>query len=612
MRIDLPCKIKITQIGPNRFSWGDKLIEKDGRLYIQRTTDFRTHPKFAKRIYFAFRPFWWLLHIYDSLFAERFAPQLAFGFSTLTTYPQAGSGGSNVTCDGNVYRYNVDETFTAINTGSGHNADNTGTELWAHLASSGTTNQFTSNYKAIATFDTSSIGANSTLQSATMSLYGSLKNASLGPPDLHIAGATPASNNALVAADYGQVQTTSFGSITYANFSTSGYNDIALNSSGLSNINKTGISKFSFQLNWQINNSFTGTWDSWALSYMHSYSADQTGTTQDPKLVVTYLVVYDETNRADTLLLSGTQADLQNYREARTTSYIIADTKADLQNYREARTTSYNLTEAKWDFKAYFESLIDSLILSESKSDLQTYADVLNILLALTETKSDLQAYIENPATLHVIADTKTDLQNYLEFLQILQALSETEFDFIPYIESLTDTFLLSESRTELQNYIDALSTIYSLTQTEVDTKLFFEILNFFFNLAETETDSKFKDERFRADTFQLSYTSKDLQFYLERLIELLQHAHAKNELQDYLELLQESMNHSTDTQDIKESFEQLADLLTQIQAVQGDIYGDYIYNELNRPDTFQSTDSVNDELLKTIAKLRYLLVVKN
>jgi len=149
------CRTRITQIGPNRFSWGDELFRENGRWHLRRTTDFRTHPKFAKRLYYAFRPLWWTLHAWDWFIADRIVPALSWGFGSLTAYP-----------------------------------------------------------------------------------------------------------------------------------------DFALNAAGIANINKTGVSRFSTQLEWQINNSFTGTWASELGTYYAFYMADQTNT--EPKLVVTYTVSGEE------------------------------------------------------------------------------------------------------------------------------------------------------------------------------------------------------------------------------------------------------------------------------------------------------------------------------
>jgi len=138
------------------------------------------------------------------------------------------------------------------------------------------------------TFNTSSIGAGATNLSAVLSIRGSLKSEGLGANEIHIAGSTQASNNSLAISDFQNVGRTSFASIAQASYSTAVYNDFSLNASGITNINKTGVSKFSAQLGWDLNNNFTGTWVSDADTLIRSYDADSAGTTNDPKLTITY------------------------------------------------------------------------------------------------------------------------------------------------------------------------------------------------------------------------------------------------------------------------------------------------------------------------------------
>lgn len=284
---DIPASTKVYEIGANYFSY-DWFFHKDkkGNWHVTKTTDFRTHPKFGKRLYYAFRPLWWVMHFWDWLLADRFAPRLSFGFTTLTAYPAAGDSSP---IDGLVGRSGVNETFSTIRSGAGTlKSTGSSNNNFAYLAGSATTNQFASLLRSIFCFDTSSITSTPTITQAIFSLFGQSKDNGLGSPDLHVAGATPASTSTLANSDYGQCQTTSFGSVAYASFSTSAYNDITLNASGISNISKTGISKFSAQTSWDINNSFTGTWGSGAEGFLGGNYADQAGTTQDPKLVVTY------------------------------------------------------------------------------------------------------------------------------------------------------------------------------------------------------------------------------------------------------------------------------------------------------------------------------------
>ena len=252
-------------------------------------TDFRTHEKYAKRLYYAFAPVWWTLHFWDWLIADRLMPRLSFGFSTLTVYPDPSSGA--VTMDAMVQRTGVDDTLSTIRSfsGNGTTAED-GPNIGSQITASTTSNQFAGCYRAILTFDTRSLPVFAAISSAVFSMWGSLKGNGLGDDGIHLVAAAPANNNSINTADYASVGSTSFGSVSYASFATSAYNDISLNAAGLSHITEEGISKFANRGSWEYNNSFTGVWASGLNSRLFYSTSDTAGSGNDPKLVVTYLV----------------------------------------------------------------------------------------------------------------------------------------------------------------------------------------------------------------------------------------------------------------------------------------------------------------------------------
>jgi len=212
--------------------------------------------------------------------------------ATLTVYPDAGTGGT--TMDALLqYLNGSGEDWATIRTQTnGTTASATVVNsFFGRIRTDGNTDKFDIILRGIFLFDTSSLGGDALLSTVTLSLYGTAKIETLtGNNDLDIGSSSPASDNNVVAGDYSQIARTSFGSIAYASYSTSAYNDITLNANGISNIDKTGISKFSTQIESDMNNT-EPTWvaGNEAMGYS-GYYADQSGTTQDPKLTITYIV----------------------------------------------------------------------------------------------------------------------------------------------------------------------------------------------------------------------------------------------------------------------------------------------------------------------------------
>jgi len=204
-------------------------------------------------------------------------------------YPDADPEITSV--DGTAYYWiGICDTWENIRNKEGSNSDDIAVEMGINVNSVGvpencTENNFAGCGRIILLFDTSVLPDECNINSASIFLYGTGKQSGLGKPDLHIASATPTSNTSLITSDYSQVGIISFGNIAYDDFLTTGYNEISLNSSGIANISKTGISKFSGQSSWDINNNFTGIWVEQGTSDIKFYLADK-GVGYKPKLVV--------------------------------------------------------------------------------------------------------------------------------------------------------------------------------------------------------------------------------------------------------------------------------------------------------------------------------------
>src|SRR3990167_7802981 len=107
-------KEPIDVILPNSISWKNK-----GKI----TTEFRSHNKYAKRLYVGLYPLWWLCHQWDIAFYPRFN----LGFDTLG--PVQPVAGDNSPIDGYVYRSGVDETFSSIRSGAGNGNNTTDADI---------------------------------------------------------------------------------------------------------------------------------------------------------------------------------------------------------------------------------------------------------------------------------------------------------------------------------------------------------------------------------------------------------------------------------------------------------------------------------------------------
>ena len=121
----------------------------------QFRSSFSSQPALQKSLYQGFKPVFWGMHAYDWLLPDRVSQRWVqslirpmrpvfegFGLSTLTAYPQAGGGGSNVTCDGYVEVVDVDETLSSIRAETGNKVSVAEGGILIDLNATSTPNQF--------------------------------------------------------------------------------------------------------------------------------------------------------------------------------------------------------------------------------------------------------------------------------------------------------------------------------------------------------------------------------------------------------------------------------------------------------------------------------------
>lgn len=209
---------------------------------------------------------------------------------SLTVYPDPHPESTSV--DGRVAHGGTNLSWATIIAESGNTAVDTESDIWAmHFLAGTTTNLWNELTRGIFLFDTSPLTTDAIITEAILSLWGESKFDNLAAsPDINIYLSAPASNTALAAGDFDSLGSTPFATaITYANFLTAAYNDFTLNGSGISNISLTGVSKFgSRNANYDVAGSLPP-WVSGGTARLRIRYADVAGTTNDPKIVITYV-----------------------------------------------------------------------------------------------------------------------------------------------------------------------------------------------------------------------------------------------------------------------------------------------------------------------------------
>ena len=253
--------------------------ELDGRSYIVR---YREDPEEA------------LLQVLNNIISQVGKPGKTIiagkvGNTTSTFYPDANPESTSVDGDLSV----IQSTWNAAHDATSGTADDSGNDI---LSRSAKTGSGTHNiWRAVLLFDTTTLPDTDNIDSATLDLFVfEVKNeaGADGYSYQAVVSSNPASNVALASGDYDAVgdavDNPTKGSADIANntFSTGVYNSISLNATGLSWISTTGVTKLGVRDGHDIEDNVGGLTGNGIESHIWFYAADQTGTANDPKLVV--------------------------------------------------------------------------------------------------------------------------------------------------------------------------------------------------------------------------------------------------------------------------------------------------------------------------------------
>lgn len=245
-------------------------------------------------------------------------------------------------CDGTDRRYTGSETWQQA-----HDAAS-GTDVYDALAS---TNLVYSDpslgliTRGFVTFDTSALPDNAIILSATLSFYGKTSTTgTVGSVDL--VDSTQASATALVAGDFSKAGTTQLATgINIGSWNTAGYNDFALNAAGLAAINVSGYSKFAVRHSSDRSNSAPA-----SAAGAFAYFSEQTGTGNDPKLVVVWAIPKAITSDA---VIANSPGNRTVTSDAVVKQTLSTSATADAQIIARSTVTASVTADARIDGVAY-------------------------------------------------------------------------------------------------------------------------------------------------------------------------------------------------------------------------------------------------------------------
>lgn len=240
------------------------------------TATFYSYERIANLMKIEFENIFIALHSFDINIANKFIPVLNLGYDTLTAYSSTADGRMGTT--NTVWataRGTVTGSFLSTGAASGNNV----------LQASFSSPTYTI-YRSFFYFDTSSMGAGSTVTAAVFSLYRNVNGQSSVSAQQGTQSATLSTSN------FSSFTGSLFGS---AAWTSSTYNDISLASNGgYTYVNNNATAYLAAR---EYDHDYLNAAPD--AAYLNGcYFSDNTGTTQDPKLVITYSAGATATTRS--------------------------------------------------------------------------------------------------------------------------------------------------------------------------------------------------------------------------------------------------------------------------------------------------------------------------
>jgi hypothetical protein len=228
----------------------------------------------------------WEMQAWPNLTGNRLA---AARFTHVTFHPDADT--ESTTVDG-IYGYaGADDSWANVYAHAGNQVgDSDPEDACPVISTGGSSGDFDILRVGCFLFDTAAIPDGDSKDSGTFSLFGTAIADTLSQT-VRMTKSAPASNTELAATDFqNRVHTMqSDTSIAFGSFSASGYNDFALNAAGLTSVQLDGVTKFGCEC-LADNTNTAPSHASETTAYVSIKFADQSGDTNDPKLVVVHSI----------------------------------------------------------------------------------------------------------------------------------------------------------------------------------------------------------------------------------------------------------------------------------------------------------------------------------
>ena len=472
-RCEIPIRTKITGIGPNWYSFGDKELS-DGR--IERSLCARSNNKYSLRLFHAFRPLWWICHQWDSFLAEPLYPALDLGFSTYTAYSDESSPGTT-TCSGYAYHDNsgTSAVWATLHDASisTHGGTNVGPDAWAYITCDSTTSKYAGFQRAFLTCDTSAITSGANISAVTVGIFSqdAAADANFTSASINVFSSTQGDAHIVMGADYSKCGTTPLSTAVgqAAWHSAMGsYVTFALNSTGIAGISKTGISKLSFREATFDAPNTPPTWGNSQGVDIEGDFANYTGRTHDPYILITYTTgggtLYTNT-AAETITISESDTAIRKLKPTVAETITISESDTAIRKLKPTVAETVTISESDAAISKLKPTASETITISESDTAIRKLKPTVAETITISEATTGTKRYVSTPSETVTISESDVAVAKLKPTAAETITISDSNTSKAFLHTTAAESFAINESSLSVKKARPAIAETVTITE---------------------------------------------------------------------------------------------------------------------------------------------------
>jgi len=245
-----------------------------------------------------------------------------------------------------------------------------------------------------------------------------------------------------------------------------------------------------------------------------------------------------------TITISQSKSDLQNYVDDSSGTIKIAQSKADSQDYVDDASESLVISQAKTDLQDYIHHGSQSIDIAQSITDIQTYLqDDQSQTIIIVQSESDNVKYKEDRSQTVIVVQGEDDSQDYADDISQAIVIGQSKADIQTYNpENLSQTITITVTRADKQSFIDDVSQSILIVGSNAETQNYVDNASQAVLIGQSETDIQTYNPENQSETIVMALSESDIQHYFDSATSTITMALSESDAQSYIDNISETI----------------------------------------------------------------------